>query len=58
MAITDIDKTELVPPPSVASSPVALLKWAKEQSVQEVDVKFTDMRGGWQHFSLPLINFK
>jgi len=49
---------ELVPETHTTSSPAALLKWAHEQGVQEVDVKFTDLRGIWQHFSLPLVNFK
>jgi len=53
-----VELTELVPAAKVAESPQALLKWAHEQSVQEVDVKFTDLRGIWQHFSLPLVNFK
>jgi glutamine synthetase len=48
----------LVPPANVAASPAALLNWAREQGVQEVDVKFTDIRGLWQHFSLPMVNFK
>jgi glutamine synthetase len=48
----------LVPPANIAASPAALLNWAREQGVQEVDVKFTDIRGLWQHFSLPMVNFK
>ncbi|HLY28990.1 MAG TPA: type I glutamate--ammonia ligase [Aggregatilineales bacterium] len=57
MAIADIGKIELVPGKETAASPAALLKWAKEQGVQEVDVKFTDLRGLWQHFSIPFVNF-
>jgi glutamine synthetase len=45
-------------PPAAAKSPAALLKWAKEQGVIEVDVKFTDVRGVMQHFSVPLPNFE
>src|SRR5712672_2548994 len=58
MATAEFEKVELIPPHKAAESPAALLKWAKEQGVQEVDVKFTDLRGLWQHFSLPLVNFK
>src|SRR5947209_9358730 len=56
--MTAIEKTALLPSEKAASSPAALLAWAHEQGVQEVDVKFTDLRGLWQHFSLPLVNFK
>ena len=44
----------LVPPADIAASPSALLDWARENGVIEVDVKFTDIRGVMQHFSLPL----
>jgi len=44
-------------PPSTINTPKALLEWAKKEGVQEVDVKFVDIRGIWQHFSLPLVNF-
>src|SRR5689334_21794765 len=57
MTASEFEKTSLVPPVEVAS-PAALLQWAREQGVQEVDVKFTDLRGMWQHFSVPLVNFK
>src|SRR5215212_1667831 len=56
--MTAIEKTALLPSEKAAASPSALLKWAHEQGVQEVDVKFTDLRGLWQHFSIPLVNFK
>lgn len=48
----------LVPPPDVAASPEALIQWAHDNGVVEVDVKFTDIRGVMQHFSLPLDHFK
>ncbi|MDL1899994.1 type I glutamate--ammonia ligase [Anaerolineae bacterium CFX9] len=47
----------LVPPDSALKSGAALIKWAKEQGVQEVDVKFADIRGVMQHFSVPFVNF-
>lgn len=55
MTTIELDKTKLVPPAEV--SPAKLLDWAKHRGVQEVDVKFTDLRGLWQHFSLPFVNF-
>ncbi len=58
MTMLELERTALVPSDKVAESPAALLKWAHEQGVQEVDIKFTDIRGLWQHFSLPLSNFK
>jgi glutamine synthetase len=58
MVTTEFEIRELIPPTDVAASPAALLKWAQEKGVQEVDVKFTDLRGLWQHFSLPLATFK
>ncbi len=41
-------------PDSAKASPDALLKWANENGVQEVDVRFVDIRGIVQHFSMPL----
>src|SRR5512135_1296426 len=57
MTTVDLEQTKLVPPAHAAKSPAALLQWAREQGVQEVDVKFSDIRGVWQHFSIPLVNF-
>src|SRR5690554_3448049 len=47
----------LIPPTDIAASPEALLQWARESGVLEVDVKFTDIRGVMQHFSVPIENF-
>ena len=44
----------LVPPDSAKRSPEALLKWASENGIQELDVRFVDIRGIPQHFSMPL----
>src|SRR5689334_17688919 len=52
------DAPSLLPPADVAASPEALLKWAADNDVQEVDVKFTDIRGVMQHFSVPFENFE
>lgn len=49
--------TGLKPAEDTVKSADALIKWANKQGVKEVDVKFTDLRGIWQHFSLPIQNF-
>ncbi|MCA9885407.1 MAG: type I glutamate--ammonia ligase [Anaerolineaceae bacterium] len=41
-------------PDSAKESPAALLSYAKEQGVIELDLRFTDIRGMVQHFSMPL----
>jgi glutamine synthetase len=41
-------------PPASVKTPAGLLKWAKERGVRVVDVKFVDVRGIVQHFSLPM----
>jgi glutamine synthetase len=46
--------TTLVPPAEAKESPEALLKWASENGVEELDIRFTDIRGMVQHFSLPI----
>src|SRR5215207_5947222 len=33
--------------------PKGVLQMIRDQGIQIVDVKFTDMPGTWQHFSLP-----
>lgn len=43
-----------VPPASAQKSPSALLKWASENGIEELDIRFTDIRGHVQHFSLPI----
>ncbi len=57
MVAAEFDKTGLAPSEDVATSPAKLLKWAKDNGVVEVDVKFTDIRGVLQHFSIPFVNF-
>lgn len=44
----------LVPPDSAKESAAALLAWAKENDIQEVDARFVDIRGIAQHFSMPI----
>lgn len=39
-------------------TPEEVLKFAKENGVKMVDVKFTDLPGTWQHFSIPAHELK
>src|SRR5512143_3419229 len=57
MTTLEYEETKLVPPAQIAASPAELIKWAREQGVQFVDVRFSDIRGLWQHFSIPFVNF-
>lgn len=38
--------------------PEEVLKFATENDVKMVDLKFTDLPGSWQHFSIPLHNLE
>ncbi|NWF67707.1 MAG: type I glutamate--ammonia ligase [Chloroflexi bacterium] len=49
--------TERIPSDAIKKSPEKLLEWAKKNGAVEVDVKFTDVRGIMQHFSIPIDNF-
>src|SRR5881275_665317 len=40
--------------PTTGPSPADVIRRAKEAGVQVVDVRFTDLPGTWQHFSIPL----
>jgi glutamine synthetase len=48
---------ERVPSDDIKKSGEKVLDWAKKNGVVEVDVKFTDVRGIIQHFSIPMVNF-
>src|ERR1043166_4734315 len=39
---------------ATGASPADVVRKAKEAGVQVVDVRFTDLPGTWQHFSIPL----
>lgn len=39
-------------------TPKEVLKFARENDVKIVDLKFTDLPGSWQHFSVPLHNIE
>ena len=40
------------------NSPQALLKFLKDEAVEFVDIRFADVPGRWQHFSLPVGSFE
>ncbi|MGQ0571364.1 MAG: glutamine synthetase beta-grasp domain-containing protein, partial [Armatimonadota bacterium] len=42
------------PSADVAVSPARAIEMAKSQGVQIVDLRFTDLFGMWQHFSIPV----
>lgn len=46
--------TTLVPPAEAKATPAAILQWATENGVEEIDIRFTDIRGMVQHFTLPI----
>jgi glutamine synthetase len=39
---------------AVRPDPDDAIAWAREAGIRQVDVKFVDLVGGWQHFSIPL----
>ena len=41
----------------MAKTPEEVMRFAKENGVRMVDVKFTDVPGAWQHFSIPMSAF-
>lgn len=41
----------------MAKTPEEVMRFAQESGVRMVDVKFTDMPGTWQHFSIPMSAF-
>ena len=44
----------LIPPASAMESAGALLAWANENDIAEIDLRFVDIRGVPQHFSMPI----
>ena len=40
--------------PMVLTSPKEVIEYAKSQKLQIVDLKFVDLPGTWQHFSIPI----
>jgi glutamine synthetase len=47
-------KTNGLKSSSPAASPAEVIRRARETGVQVVDVRFTDLPGTWQHFSIPI----
>ncbi len=45
---------DFVVPAEAKASPDELLKWAESNGVEELDIRFTDIRGMVQHFSIPI----
>ena len=45
---------DFVVPADAKASPDSLLSWAKANGVEEMDIRFTDIRGMVQHFSIPI----
>src|SRR4051812_48785910 len=45
---------ELTIGPRLRPDPDHVLGWAREAGIRQLDVKFVDLVGGWQHFSIPL----
>jgi glutamine synthetase len=43
--------------PATAKSPAAVIERIRREGVQFVDVKFTDLLGTWQHFTVPTQEF-
>ncbi|NDJ60614.1 MAG: type I glutamate--ammonia ligase [Chloroflexi bacterium] len=52
--MTTVGPNELKPPAEALASADALLQWARERGVREIDVKFSDIRGVLQHFNVPI----
>ncbi|HRF98491.1 MAG TPA: glutamine synthetase beta-grasp domain-containing protein, partial [Aggregatilineales bacterium] len=43
-----------VPPADARKSPKALLEWARANGVEEVDIRFTDLKAVIHHFTMPI----
>src|SRR3989442_15597751 len=49
-----IERPATAAPAQPKTSPKDVLKLAKEQQVKIVDLRFVDLPGTWQHFSIPV----
>src|SRR5262245_53836595 len=56
MAVEERARTSPLPAARKAptSDPAGVIDWAIEQGLQIVDLKFVDLPGLWQHFSVPI----
>src|SRR5256712_8249983 len=52
--MTATAKPTATPHAKGASAPADVIRRAREHGVQVVDLRFTDLPGTWQHFSIPL----
>src|SRR5881397_868031 len=52
-----IERPATAAPAKPKTSPKDILKLAKDQQVKIVDLRFVDMPGTWQHFSIPVEEF-
>ncbi|MGH2368744.1 MAG: glutamine synthetase beta-grasp domain-containing protein, partial [Chloroflexota bacterium] len=60
MAVQEVQPASPLPAPRRApnSNPKSVIQWASEQGLQIVDLKFVDLPGSWQHFSVPFSELK
>ena len=49
-----VERPATAAPAKPKTSPKDVLKLAKEQQVKIVDLRFVDLPGTWQHFSIPV----
>src|SRR5437762_8580451 len=49
-----VERPATAAPPTPKISPKDVLRLAKEQQVKIVDLRFVDLPGTWQHFSIPV----
>src|SRR5436309_10338873 len=52
-----IERPATAAPAKPKTAPKEILKLAKDQQVKIVDLRFVDMPGTWQHFSIPVEEF-
>jgi glutamine synthetase len=60
MTIQEIAGSDPLPAPRrpPATTPAGVIQWARQQGLQIVDLKFIDLPGKWQHFSVPISELK
>jgi glutamine synthetase len=60
MAVEELSRVDPLPAARKAPSaePRAVIEWARAQGLPVVDLKFVDLPGLWQHFSVPINELK
>ena len=48
--------SDYIVPDAAKGSPQQLLEWANANGIEELDIRFTDIRGMVQHFSIPIVS--